>query len=91
MPNFLVKSLISSTLIISFGYSLMILTTPSKESLKKEILKYREIDGNNEIYKLQVKTIKENSKLDNPIWMVKFPSRSDLGGDSGDSSGDDKK
>lgn len=76
--NFVLKSIISSALIISTGYVLMVQLTPSKESLKQEILKHRELEKNDDVYKLQIKMIKENAKSDNPIWMVKFPTRQDL-------------
>ncbi len=66
----------------------MIQVTPSKEDLRKEILKHRELQSENDIYKLQINMIKENAKSDNPIWMVKFPTRQDLEASKG--GGDNK-
>ena len=79
MLRFLVKSTISSTIIVGGGYLLMQSVMPNEQDLRRTIEEKRPVPKvDKEVYHAQMRAIMENAKSDRPIWDVKFPTKQDV-------------
>jgi hypothetical protein len=76
MLEFIIKSTISTSIVMGLGYSIFYTTTPSAQEMERRMLasgryNQKDLDKNKEMARQQMQFILENARSDRPIWDVR--------------------